>query len=88
MKIEIRKISEHEIEEMDIRDWPVWQKEASEFDWDYSDKETCYIIEGKAKVTANGQEAEFGKGDLVIFPKGLRCRWKIIEDLRKYYKLG
>ena len=86
--ITVRKPNENEIREFET--WPVWEKEESEFDWEYSDKETCYILQGKAKVfDENGAIlVEFGKGDLVVFPPGLRCKWKILENMRKHYNLG
>ncbi|MCK5257948.1 MAG: cupin domain-containing protein [Thermoplasmatales archaeon] len=86
--ITIRKPNENEIREFET--WPVWEKEESEFDWEYSDKETCYILQGKAQVfDENGAIlVEFGKGDLVVFPPGLRCKWKILENMRKHYNLG
>ncbi|MBE9580185.1 MAG: DUF861 domain-containing protein [Proteobacteria bacterium] len=27
-----------------------------------------------------------GKGDLVIFPKGMSCNWKVRGDVRKHYQ--
>jgi len=86
--ITVRKPNENEIREFET--WPVWEKEESEFDWEYSDKETCYILQGKAQVfDENGAVlVEFGKGDLVVFPPGLRCKWKILENMRKHYNLG
>jgi uncharacterized protein len=86
--ITVRKPNENEIREFET--WPVWEKEESEFDWEYSDKETCYILQGKAQVfDENGAiMVEFGKGDLVVFPPGLRCKWKILENMRKHYNLG
>jgi len=86
--ITVRKPNENEKREFET--WPVWEKEESEFDWEYSDKETCYILQGKAQVfDENGTIlVEFGKGDLVVFPPGLRCKWKILENMRKHYNLG
>jgi len=86
--ITVRKPNENEIREFET--WPVWEKEESEFDWEYSDRETCYILQGKAQIfDENGAIlVEFGKGDLVVFPPGLRCKWKILENMRKHYNLG
>jgi len=67
----------------------VWEKEVSEFPWEYSDKETCLIIEGKVEVTTeDSSKVSFGTGDYVVFPRGLKCTWKIIEPVRKYYRFG
>jgi len=84
--IEVRKPTEEEQKEMESCD--VWEKEVSEFPWEYSDKEICLLIEGKVEVTADGETVSFGKGDYVVFPQGLKCTWKIIEAVKKYYKFG
>ena len=86
--ITVRKPNKNEIRKFET--WPIWEKDESEFDWEYSEGETCYILQGKAKVfDENGAIlVEFGKGDLVVFPLGLRCKWKILENMRKHYNLG
>ena len=86
MEIVVKKPSEDEVKETES--WGVWEKEVSEFPWEYDEQETCYILEGKAKVKSDTQEVEFGKGDLVIFPKGIKCTWTIIEKIKKHYKFG
>jgi uncharacterized cupin superfamily protein len=46
-------------------------------------------LEGKVRVEPkDGQPVEFGPGDLVTFPEGMDCVWKISELVRKHYKLG
>ena len=78
--------SEDKLEEMGVRDWPIWEKEASEFPWSYESQEVCYILEGKATVTPDGGEpVEIEKGDIVTFPKGMSCRWNIKEGIRKHH---
>lgn len=80
---------EEKLKKQGVFSWPVWTKEASEFPWTYSDKETCYILEGNIVVTPEGgKPVEIGKGDLVTFPKGMSCRWNIRKDVRKHYKFG
>ncbi len=87
MKIEVKKPTDEEIKQTES--WGIWEKEVSEFPWEYDEKETCYILEGKATVKAeDGEEVSFGKDDLVIFPKGLKCTWKVTEAIRKRYKFG
>ena len=71
-----------------VDDWPVWTKGVSEFEWTYDIKETCYIIEGKAILTPEGEESiTIVEGDMVFFPQGLKCHWKIIEAIEKNYIL-
>ncbi|HUJ08928.1 MAG TPA: cupin domain-containing protein [Verrucomicrobiae bacterium] len=69
--------------------WPIWEKEVSEFPWHYDEMETCYLLEGDVIVTPDGGEpVRFGKGDLVTFPKGMSCTWKVLKPVRKHYKFG
>ena len=75
--------------ELGVSEWPIWTKEASEFPWSYSDRETCYLLEGEVEVTPEGGETvRFGKGDLVTFPEGMSCTWKILKGVKKHYKFG
>ncbi len=87
MKIEVRKPTEEEKQEM--KSCGIWEKEASEFPWQYDEKETCLLIKGKVEVTIeDGEKVKFGAGDYVVFPKGLKCKWKITKPVKKYYKFG
>ncbi len=75
------------LEVLGVYEWPTWEKEVSEFDWEYNRKETCYIISGKAVITCeDGDVFEIEQGDYITFPQGLKCRWKITEDIEKYYR--
>ena len=81
--------NEEELKEMGVFEWPIWTKEASEFPWSYDESETCYFLAGDVVVTPEGGEpVEIGKGDLVTFPKGMNCTWKIREAVKKHYVFG
>lgn len=86
MKVEVRKPTKEELNE--AKNWPTWEKEPSTFPWEYHQKETCLIVEGKTVVRTDEGRVEFSAGDYVIFPKGLKCTWEIKEKIRKHYKLG
>jgi hypothetical protein len=87
--IHIEKPTKEKLDSLDVESWPVWTKEISEFPWEYDEKETCYILEGEVVVTPEkGAPVSFGKGDLVVFSEGLKCRWKINKPVRKYYRFG
>ena len=86
MKIEIKKPTEEEIKK--AKEWGIWEKEVSEFPWQYNEKETCYILEGEVEVKTDEETVKFKKGDWVVFPQGLKCTWKITKQVRKYYKFG
>ena len=79
-------VSPAKLDAMDVDSWPVWEKEVSTFDWHYDKAETCYILEGEAIVTSKSGEAiTIQRGDLVRFPVGLDCSWKITEAIEKHY---
>ncbi|MGD8371765.1 MAG: cupin domain-containing protein, partial [Syntrophobacterales bacterium] len=79
--------SEDLLENLGVSSWPIWTKEVSEFPWQYDAEETCYLLEGDVIVTPEGGDpVEIKKGDLVTFPKGMSCTWKIRKDVRKHYK--
>ena len=81
--------SEERLNDLGVRDWPLWAKEASEFPWSYDEKETCYILEGEIEVTPDGgAPVQMGAGDLVTFPQGLSCTWNIRKEVRKRYRFG
>jgi uncharacterized cupin superfamily protein len=81
--------NETELTASGIKAWPIWEKEVSEFPWHYDEKETCYLLEGDVTVTPEGGEpVRFGKGDLVTFPAGMSCTWKVHKAVRKHYKFG
>ncbi|QNT69939.1 cupin domain-containing protein [Defluviicoccus vanus] len=87
MAITVKKPSEQEIAEM--KRLPTWSREASRFDWEYDIEEVCYLLEGDVRVTTtDGQIVEFGPGDLVTFPAGLKCHWNIRRAVRKHYRMG
>ncbi len=88
-KVRKKKPSPEELAELDVSSWPVWEKGVSEFDWVYDEEETFYVLEGRVEVTLDdGTRIEIEPGDLVTFAKGVRCRWKVLEPIRKHYRLG
>ena len=88
IKIE-RNPSKETLHGLGISDWPIWTKEASQFRWNYDASETCFFLEGDVVVTPDGGEpVTMGKGDLVIFPKGMSCTWEIRKDVRKHSNFG
>lgn len=85
-EVKVEKPSRGKLDSLEIDKWSPWECEPSTFDWQYDEDETCYLFEGKVKVKTPEGEIEFGKGDLVKFPKGLKCTWTVIEKVRKVYK--
>jgi uncharacterized cupin superfamily protein len=89
VEIKVEQPSEEKLAKLEVKSWPIWQKEVSEFDWHYGEQEVCYLVEGEVEIeTEAGEVVEFGAGDLVTFPEGLDCKWKIKQDVKKHYQLG
>ena len=88
MIIQIAKLTDQEIKEKDVHSWPIWSCEISEFDWEYGDSESCYLLDGKVEVQSEFESVRFSAGDFVVFPRGLKCRWKVIKPVRKHYTFG
>jgi len=85
----IHNPTKKQLDELGISEWPIWTKEASEFPWSYDEQETCYFLEGDVVVTPEGEEpVKVGQGDLVTFPTGMSCTWKIRKDVKKHYRFG
>ena len=86
--ISITKKTDSELETLGVRSWPIWTCEVSEFPWEYAEKETCLLLEGDVEVNTEEETVRFGVGDFVVFPKGLKCTWKVMKPVRKHYNFG
>ncbi len=85
MRISVEKASEERLDELSVTEWPVWEKEVSQFPWTYDSEEICYLLEGDVTVKSDDEEVRFGKGDIVTFPRGLSCEWIIHRAVKKHY---
>jgi uncharacterized cupin superfamily protein len=84
-----RNPDEARLKELGVFTWSIWEKEPSEFPWSYDTEETCYFLEGDVVVTPDGGDpVAMGAGDLVTFPAGMSCTWKILQGVRKHFTLG
>ena len=82
--------SETLLKEMGIAYWPTWEKEVSEFPWEFVTTETALILEGECEMTpADGSASTtFKAGDLVVFPLGYKGTWEVKKALKKRFKHG
>ena len=81
--------SQEPLDNLGVSSWPIWEKEVSVFPWEYSATETFYVLEGKVIVTPEDEPAvEINAGDLVTFPKGMVCKWEVLEPIRKHYSFS
>ena len=88
-EIKVEKATPERLEELSVDAWSPWDCGVSTFDWEYGSDETAYVKAGRVRVvTEHGQEVEFGEGDIVFFPKGLKCTWTVIEPISKVFTFG
>ena len=86
VKVTVQKLDDEKMKQMNVRSWPVWEKESSQFDWYYDATEEFYVIEGEVEVELeNGETVSFSEGDFVTFPEGISCTWKVKKPIRKHY---
>ena len=88
-RVIVRRPTEEELERLGVFNWPIWEKEESEFEWYYDADETFYVLEGEVEVEFDdGETVRFEKGDLVSFRSGTKCKWKVIKPIRKRCHIG
>lgn len=83
--VKIEKLTDQEIEKRGIREWPIWTKEVSRFDWTYDGEEQCLFLEGEVVIETDGGNFQIGPGDFVTFEEGLGCIWDIRKPVKKHY---
>ncbi len=87
-KITVKKPTDQELKKLCIDSWQSWTCEVSNFDWQYPEEEICYIYEGEVTVKTDEETVNIKPGDLVVFPKSLKCRWDVKKPVRKVYKFN
>jgi len=88
LNIQINTLTDDEIADRGILSWPLWTCGVSEFDWEYGEQEACLLLEGNVEVESEIETVSFSAGDYVVFPKGLKCRWKVTSPVRKHYNFS
>ena len=83
--VKIENLNMEQIEQRKIKQWPIWEKEVSRFDWLYTGDEECLILEGEIIVESEEGEVMIKSGDFVTFEDGLKCVWDIKKPVRKHY---
>jgi uncharacterized cupin superfamily protein len=88
MMIKIEKIDKFEAYRRGVHHWGFWSRPKSEFYWLYDMDETCYILEGKARLRFGDMDFEITPGDFISFASGAKVKWKVVEPIRKKYIFG
>lgn len=83
--VDIKKLSDEEVKNRGILEWPIWEKEISRFEWEYDSEEECLILDGEVTVETDEGNYNIKAGDFVTFQKGLKCVWDIKKPIRKHY---
>mmetsp|Transcript_52652 Transcript_52652/g.114871 ORF Transcript_52652/g.114871 Transcript_52652/m.114871 type:complete len:100 (+) Transcript_52652:173-472(+) len=91
-EIQVIKMSLAEAEALHaISAWPTWGCDISEFEWEYTETEEAYILQGSVLVTPTGHWAScrpirIVAGDFAVFPDGMTCTWEVSEPIEKHYR--
>ena len=84
-KVIIQKLGSQEIEDRQIRKWPIWKKKVSRFNHRYDGDEECLFLEGEVVIETPEENYTIVPGDFVIFKDGLECVWDIKKPVKKHY---
>jgi hypothetical protein len=87
-EVQVKKVSDEELNKLNINSWSTWECGISSFDWHYDEEEVCYFFEGEVVVETRAGNYEIKAGDLVTFSKGLSCKWHVKKTVRKKYKFN
>lgn len=62
----------------------LWHCTPGIFNWHYAEDEIAHIISGEVFISVgDGAERRLQGGDVVLFPAGSSCRWRVTEPVRK-----
>jgi len=84
-RIKIEHPSKEMLSQLGTEEWSPWECEPSQFDWEYDCDETAYVLDGHVTVKTAEETVEIKKGDLVTFPRGLKCTWTVHQKIRKVF---
>jgi uncharacterized cupin superfamily protein len=87
-KIKVEPATDEKLHALGVEAWSAWECEPSTFDWEYDMDETAYVKEGKVTVETDEGAVDIKAGDIVTFPKGLKCTWIVHETIRKVYSFN
>ena len=78
-------LTPQQINSRGIKQWPVWEKEISRFEWYYDETEECLFLDGEVVIETDKGRFTIMPGDFVTFSKGLRCVLDIRKPVSKHY---
>src|SRR5205085_6573164 len=66
----------------------LWKREPDSWDFARPHDEVALIIAGHASVElSDGRELEVSSGDVLVTPQGTKGRWRISEEITKFYAI-
>ncbi len=75
------------LEQMAVYDWGIKKQKIAEYNWRYDQRTTYYLLEGEATIEVENQGLlSVVAGDLVSFPAGTVCHWRVTQDIEKHVK--
>jgi uncharacterized protein len=87
--ITIEKLDAARLARLGVDHWPQWEKGVADSAWTHDVSETSNFPDGHVVVPhADGGQVGIVTGNLLTFPVGLTCTWKVLSPFRKRYRFG
>jgi len=87
--ITIEKLDADRLARLGVDHWPQWEKGVADSAWTNDVSETSYFLDSHVVVTpADGEPVGIVTGNLLTFPAGVTCTWKVLSPFRKRYRFG
>jgi uncharacterized protein len=87
--ITIEKLDADRLARLGVDHWPQWEKGVADSAWTHDVSETSNFPDGHVVVPhADGGQVGIVTGNLLTFPVGLTCTWKVLSPFRKRYRFG
>ncbi len=86
--ITVAKPDQEDLVAENVTSWPIWEKDRSTFEWHFGEQETCFCLDGEATVRTIDGEITIGKGDLVTFPAGCECQFRVKKPISARLRVG
>jgi uncharacterized protein len=62
----------------------VWECSGGRFNWHYAEDEIAFILSGEVFIAnEKGEERRLGPGDMIFFPAGSCCTWRVTDRIKK-----
>jgi hypothetical protein len=84
----VENLTEKEILERGVRNWPDLEKDAYGVGWQYNSIQDCLMLEDETLVETADGKVEFSKSNLTNSTKRIPYTWNIKEYIKRYRRVS